>query len=312
MTTVSETTAVPPRIIVVLNEARRSMTRVFPRSAKAFTLIELLVVIIVLAGVLASLLPAMTKTNTAISTFQCLNNNRQLCIAWRMYGEDNRGRLVYSSDDGTSNPLNQYAWTLTHLDYSPALPGNWDTNADIVVRPLFPYTGRNPSIYKCPSDRSFVVISGVPRPRIRTMVMNFYLGGFAGTDGGWSFATPYMLYTNLSTIQSGGPSSPGAAKLWLFMDMREDLINWGNFMVNMTGYSPSNPTQYQFTSDLPGFYHNRSATFSFADGHGELHKWLDSRTTPALAAFGSSVPASIASPRNPDIAWLQDHSSRPK
>src|SRR5437867_5623737 len=77
MTTLSETTAVPPRIIVVLNEARRSMTRVFPRSAKAFTLIELLVVIIVLAGVLASLLPAMTKTNTAISTFQCLNNNRQ-------------------------------------------------------------------------------------------------------------------------------------------------------------------------------------------------------------------------------------------
>ena len=116
--------------------------------------------------------------------------------------------------------------------------------------------------------------------------------------------------TRLPRLDSPAAAPPaGAAKLWLFMDMREDLINWGNFMVNMTGYSPSNPTQYQFTSDLPGFYHNRSATFSFADGHGEIHKWLDSRTVPPLGFSGSS---SIASPYNPDIAWLQDHSGRPK
>src|SRR5205807_8363813 len=132
------------------------------RNSNAFTLAELIVIVAILAALTAMVLPVMTKTNTSVNTFQCLNNNRQLCIAWRLYAEDNRGRLVYSSDDGTgtANPLNQYAWTLTHMDYSSANAGNWDTNADIVLRPLFPYTGRNPAIYKCPSDKSFVIVSG--------------------------------------------------------------------------------------------------------------------------------------------------------
>ena len=41
-----------------------------------------------------------------------------------MYADDNRDRIVYSSDDGTgsSNPLNQYAWTLTHNQLSTAPP----------------------------------------------------------------------------------------------------------------------------------------------------------------------------------------------
>ena len=159
----------------------------------AFTLIELVVVLALTALLVATLLPALAKSRPTSLAFQCLNNNRQLCAAWRMYADDNHDRIVYSSDDGTgsSNPQNQYAWTATHMDYSPANRANWDTNVDIVTRPLWPYTAKNAAIYKCPSDTSYVVINGVPTPRVRSMSMNFYLGGFAGTDGGWSFASPY-------------------------------------------------------------------------------------------------------------------------
>jgi len=77
----------------------------------------------------------------------------------------------------------------------------------------------------------------------------------------------------------------------------------------MTGYSPSNPAAYRFY-DLPGAYHDGAATFSSADGHGELHRWQDRRSTPPLSP-GTPV-ANIASPNNPDIAWLQDRATRPK
>src|SRR2546427_10673673 len=150
----------------------------------AFTLLELLVVMAVVALLSLTLVPVFAKSSNT-KALQCINNHRQLCAAWRMYADDNRDQIVYSSDDGrgSANPLNQYAWTLSHLDFDPNNRANWDTNVDIVRRPLWPFTGKNASIYKCPSDRSYVTVSGVPKPRVRSVSMNVYLGGFAGTSG---------------------------------------------------------------------------------------------------------------------------------
>src|SRR5438445_9797827 len=136
--------------------------------SRAFTLIELAAVIIVLCLLTSTLLPVLAKSRPTSLALQCLNNHRQLCAAWRMYADDSHDRIVYASDDGsgTSNPLNQYAWSLTYLDFS-SNSKNWDTNVDIVQRPLWPYTGKNASIYRCPSDKSFVVVGQVPKPRVR-------------------------------------------------------------------------------------------------------------------------------------------------
>src|SRR5438309_7280190 len=90
-----------------------------PRTAGAFTLIELLVVIAIIAILAAMLLPVLHKAKLKAQGVQCMNNHRQLCLAWRLYAEDNRDQLVYASDDGSGakNPLNQYSWTLSHMDY---------------------------------------------------------------------------------------------------------------------------------------------------------------------------------------------------
>ena len=97
------------------------------------------------------------------------------------------------------------------------------------------------------------------------------------------------------------------------LDEREDAINWGNAIIDMTGYSPNNPGLYRFL-DIPAAYHGNAGGFSFADGHSELKKWRDARTMPPVSdgsvIFDGSTPRS--SPGNMDIAWMQDKTTRPK
>src|SRR5712675_2626644 len=110
------------------------------RTGRAFTLVELLVVVGVIALLGMTLAPIMAGSRVGSQSFQCLNNNRQLCAAWRMYADDFANRIVYSADDGTggANPNNYRAWTWTHMDYTP-VAANYDSTIDIAVRPLWPY-----------------------------------------------------------------------------------------------------------------------------------------------------------------------------
>jgi prepilin-type processing-associated H-X9-DG protein len=275
------------------------------RGRFAFSLLELLVIVAVLGLLLCLFVPTIAKTGLSSKGFRCLNNNRQLCNAWRMYGDDNRDLIVYSSDDGTgaNNPSNRYAWTWSHLDYNPVYPGNWDTNYDITQRPLWPFTGQNADIYRCPSDPTYFVVAGEPRPRVRGFSMNVFLGGFAGTDAGWTQMEPFRLFSKTTELTEPGPN-----KTFVFLDERPDQINWGNYMTDMRGY-PNQSNLYQFVQDIPGMFHNGSGSFTFADGSAEIHRWVDSRTMPP---FNSTPLSTVVVPRDQDVAWLQTHSTSPK
>ena len=72
---------------------------VYSRSRGGFTLIELLVVIAIIAILASMLLPAMGKGKLKAQGLQCMNNHRQLCLAWRMYSEDNEDLLLYASEN---------------------------------------------------------------------------------------------------------------------------------------------------------------------------------------------------------------------
>ncbi len=281
------------------------------RAGRGFTLIELLVVIAIIGILAAILVPALNKGKLKAYGIQCMSNHKQLALAWRMYADDNSDVLVFASDDPGDPTVNwqvldQYAWTLTHMDFDPNNRGNWDMEYDMVKRPLWPYTAKNPAIYKCPADKSFLMVGTEQKPRVRSMSMNLYVGGFDGTDGGWPSAHPYRIYAKLSDIDL--PS-----KIFVFLDMREDSVNWGNFMTWMEGYSPTDPSRYWFDGDYPGMYHHFACGFSFADGHSEIKRWLDARTTPPLTVGANPLFSRFTqSVSNADIAWLQDHSTRPK
>jgi prepilin-type N-terminal cleavage/methylation domain-containing protein/prepilin-type processing-associated H-X9-DG protein len=308
----------------------RSCAHAWASQRQGFTLIELLVVIAIIAILAAMLLPALGRARQKAEGIQCLDNHRQLANAWRMYTDDSNDVLPYAStiQPAGARPPNwpdQFAWSGAHMDFTAGNRGNWDINYDLTRRPLWPYA-RNAGIYKCPADHSMVNTPQGPKPRILTMSMNLYVGGFApceicsppdpvpfGTDGNWPFAADYMVYTKLSAIVA--PKGP-PDKIFVFLDMREDRVNWSNFMVDMTGYifgSNPNPGAYTYTTDMPGFYHNNACGFSFADGHSEMHKWLDGVTLTPLQDGGDPTSApSLADPNGHDVAWLQDHATRPK
>jgi prepilin-type N-terminal cleavage/methylation domain-containing protein/prepilin-type processing-associated H-X9-DG protein len=277
--------------------------------ARGFTLIELLVVIAIIAILAALLLPSLTSAKNESLGIKCMSNMRQMCLGWRMYAQDNREYIVYASPYPGS-ALNKYSWCQQQEDFQDQAQ-NYDPSVDITTGPLYPYINSY-MVYRCPSDTSTINHGGTQLPRVRTVSMNLFLGGFATNQGNPSY--PIYLKTTDLTISA----SPGPVDTWVFLDERQDCINWGNYEADMVGDVPSNPSLYEFSEDMPGMYHNKAAGFAWADGHATIQHWLDYRTCPPLqppnpnAGSGATGPAvpTLYVPRDMDVKWIQRHSAK--
>ncbi len=111
----------------------------------------------------------------------------------------------------------------------------------------------------------------------------------------------YIIFRKYSDIQK-----PPPAMAWVLIDEREDSINDGLFQTDLKNRGPS-----ARIVDYPASYHGKAAGILFADGHAEIKKWRDARTTPPLTP-GVLIPLNVPSPNNPDVAWVQERSSSHK
>lgn len=251
-------------------------------SRSGFTLIELLVVIAVIAILAALLLPALSKAKQKADTITCMNDARQLGIAWTLYSGDNGEWLV-------PNPPNSPpgSWVRGFLDWSPSNSDN--TNSLLLREGLLGAYTQNMDIYRCPSDRSEVLGRGL---RVRSFAMNAFVG-----------AKPFAGNTYKSFFRANDFKSP--ASTYVFLDEHPDSINDGWFLPVL---SEGNTTHWQ---DLPASFHNSACNFAFADGHMETHKWIDSSTRKAVAQqYRQGLPFVPPAPAT-DLAWVFEHMSPP-
>jgi len=282
---------------------------------KGFTLIELLVVIAIIAILASLLIPALASAKAKAQGITCMNNNKQLALAWNMYATDANELICYASQNGRNDIQNNYSWSGTTMDFSPS-PYNWDPDAtDFRTRPLWKYAP-DFKIYKCPADKSFVMVNGQRKPRVRSISMNWFLGGFAGkVDGAPTWCNGFTLFLKLPELGAG--ASPGTSKTFLFLDQREDSINWGNYLVDYEGFPSApkwqeEPAKFQFGQDMPAYYHNHACGFSFSDGHCEVKRWTDKETLTPITVGVNWNNAYHKASRSPDVRWLQDKGSRPR
>ena len=273
-----------------------------PGKAGAFTLIELLVVIAIIAILAALLLPALAKAKCRAHSVSCMNNGRQLMLAWRFYVDENADKVpsAYGYPE-VWIPPGDMSWSGNpRTDGANAF--NWDVERMVKKSLLWPYCGNNVAIWRCPADYQYPCIAssgtnaGQSFPRQRSMSM---LSWFNGIDAD-GFGPGYIKYKKGAQVLN-----PGPAMTIVFLDERCDSMNDGEWCSGMSGW-PDMPNQWRLV-DFPGSYHCGSGGVSFVDGHSEIHKWKDSRTTPPV---GKLSGLNVSSPNNKDAFWIMEHSTR--
>jgi prepilin-type N-terminal cleavage/methylation domain-containing protein/prepilin-type processing-associated H-X9-DG protein len=281
------------------------------KNRHAFTLLELLVVIAIIAIIAALLLPALGKARERGLAMVCLNNTKQLTLGWQLYADDHNGTLPYnigmSGSPETSYRTDQN-WVNNVMSWD--LSSDNTNTATITKSALGVYLNRSYTIYHCPSDRvlSPTQIAAGWDARIRSYSMNALIGNAGGfsTNGVNVNAPHYKQFFKESQI-------PRPADIFVFLDEHPDSIDDGYFVNKETissGVYSSSAALYPSWTDLPASFHNRSASFSFADGHASLHHWLGNRTVQPPISFSTALPMIVYSGSDlTDFQWVMDHMS---
>ena len=223
-------------------------------------------------------LPSMVKTKERAHAIQCMNNCKQMALGYLMYANDYGDILLWPNASETQ-------------------PG-WINSTDFVsedairTSATFPYLAST-KVFHCPADKRQLRVKGTNYTPNRSYSLNIAIGKspLYGPN-----VPPYKFM-----LKMGDMTRPRPSAIYLLLDEHELSINDSHFVPfrNLKSYDPT-------WLDAPGVRHGGAAGFAFADGHSEIHTWVDSAIPPFSGVTITQVHGVYrAGPK--DHAWITNH-----